>query len=51
MNAFERNLHEDWSALKGLLCLAQLDEFERRLSALIAAMELCEDRSWLVGDC
>ena len=51
MNAFEMNLLDDWSTCRSLLFLAQLEEFERRLNALIGAMELCQDRSWLVSDC
>jgi hypothetical protein len=51
MNDFESNLLEDWSACTKLLSLSCIDEFERRLEALIAAMELSQDHSWLVRSC
>ena len=51
MNAFESNVLDDWWACRKLLILTELDEFNRRFIALIAAMELCENRTWLVGDC
>jgi hypothetical protein len=51
MNTFENNLLEDWSACKTLLSLSDLGEVERRMAALIALMELCQDRAWLAADC
>jgi len=51
MNTFESNLVEDWSACTTLLSLRDLNEVERRIDALIALMELCQDRSWLAATC
>jgi hypothetical protein len=51
MNTFESNLLADWSACTTLLFLRDLHEVERRLDALIALMERCQDRTWLAGTC
>lgn len=51
MNTFENNLLEDWSACKTLLSQSDLGEVERRTDALIALMELCQDRAWLAATC
>jgi hypothetical protein len=51
MNTFESNLLEDWSACKTLLSLNDLGGAERRMDALIALMELCQDRAWLAATC
>jgi hypothetical protein len=51
MNTFEGNLLEDWSTCTALLSLNSLDEFERRVHALIRLMELCLERTWLVPTC
>ena len=51
MNTFESNVLEDWSACKTLLSLREVGEVERRMEALIALMELCQDRAWLASNC
>ena len=51
MNTFESNVLEDWSACKTLLSLSEVGEVERRMEALIALMELCQDRTWLAATC
>jgi hypothetical protein len=51
MNTFEHHLLADWSACANLLSRRDLDEVERRLEALIAVLERCQDRTWLAGTC
>jgi hypothetical protein len=51
MNAFEAHILGDWSECVGLLALRDLPECERRLDALIAVMERCQDRTWLLPSC
>ena len=51
MNTFEHHLLADWSACSVLLSRHDLEEVERRLEALIAVLERCQDRTWLVGTC
>ena len=51
MNTFEHHLFADWTACASLLSQCDLDEADRRLAALIALMERCQDRTWLAGPC
>lgn len=51
MNTFETHLLADWAACTTLLVQRELDEVDRRLVALIAVMERCQDRTWLAGTC
>ena len=51
MNAFEAHLLGSWSECTGLLELRDLPEFERRIDALIAVLERCQDRTWIVATC
>lgn len=51
MNAFETHLIGSWSECSALLARGELAEFERRIDALIAVLERCQDRTWLVATC
>jgi hypothetical protein len=51
VNAFETHLLGSWSECTGLLELRNLPEFERRIDALIAVLERCQDRTWIVATC
>lgn len=51
MNTFEHHLLADWAACTSLLSQHALDEVDRRLEALIALMERCQERTWLAGPC
>jgi hypothetical protein len=51
MNAFEAHLLENWHECAALLARSDLAEFERRLDALVAILERCGDRTWVVATC
>jgi hypothetical protein len=51
VNAFERHLIDNWSECVALLARGDLTEFERRVVALIAVLERCQDRTWIVAAC
>jgi hypothetical protein len=51
VNAFETHLLDSWSECTELLGRRDLLEFERRVEALIAVLERCQDRTWIAAAC
>ncbi len=51
VNAFETLLLGNWVECTALLDQRDLGEFERRLEALVAVLERCQDRTWIMATC